>query len=126
MATPVLPTGRSSSIVTFATRGGLGINMPPAPPASSKKFGGYCFRATCEVFHESSQGCPVAKIKGYDRSPEIGKDTEEVCRIHARTMDGGRGGYTCGDASVTLLPHGNMECSGQMVLVMDGSVKRLV
>jgi hypothetical protein len=125
MATPVMLAGRSS-IVTFATRGGLGFTTPPAPPPASKKFGGYCFRATCEIFHESSQGCPVAKLKGYDTSPQIGKDTEEVCRIHAQRMDEGRGGYRCGEASVALLPNANMECSGQMMLVMDGSVKRLV
>ena len=121
---PLLVPRRESSSVTFATPSGLGITAPPPKPAAPKKFGSYCFRATCGIHDDSLHGCPVvAKLKGYDRSPEIGRDTEEVCRVHARTM-GGR--MRCGDAEVVLLPGTDMECSGQMMFVMDGVVRRLV
>lgn len=119
---------RRGVTVTFASRSGLGISMPPRKPGVAKKYGDYCFRATCIIHDDSSEplGCPIAKIKGYDKSPQVGKDTEEVCRMHLRTMDGGSA-LRCGEAEVVMLPHvDNMECSGQMVFVMDGDVKRLL
>jgi hypothetical protein len=119
----VLPRRGGSQIVMFSTRGGLGVNMPPSPPGAPLRYGSYCFRATCLVEDDAHPGCPVAKVKGYDRTPEIGKDTEEVCRAHARTMGGQ---FRCGEAEVVLLPHSSVECSGQVVFVMDGSVRRLV
>lgn len=119
---PPLPRGPWNNVVTFATKGGLGITMPPNTPPTKKKFGNYCFRATCYI--ENELGCPVAKLKGYDTSPEIGKDTEDVCRMHVRTMSGGT--FRCGEAQVVMLPHAHMECSGQMVFVMDGEVRRLL
>ena len=108
--------------VSFSTRGGLGFTMPPKPPARKKRFGGYCFRATC-VVTDTVLGCPVGKAKGYDKNPSIAKDTEEVCKHHARML-GNK--YTCGEAEIVMLPNLDMECSGQVFFVMDGNVKRLV
>lgn len=112
-----------SNVLSFTTRPGLGTTLPPSKPTPPKGFGSYCFRATCEVYDDEQLGCPVAKVKGYDTSPAIAKDTETMCRTHAATM--GRR-YRCGEAQVVLLPHAHMECSGQMVFVMGGAVKRLV
>lgn len=113
------------TVVTFATRGGLGFTMPPTKPPSQKKYGGYCFRATCHI-SDSTLGCPVAKIKGYDRTPTVGRDTESVCRVHAKRMSGqAPGTYTCGEAEVVMLPATDLECTGQMYFVMDGEVKKL-
>ncbi len=113
----------------FVTRAGLGMSAPPAKPPAPAKFGSYCFRATCEVVDEGL-GCPVAKVKGYDTSPTIGEDTEYACSMHARELrrdraDGGPG-IACTPAEVVLLPKApNMECSGQVFVVMEGEVKRL-
>lgn len=109
-------------VVTFASRGGLGFTTPPKSPARPKAFGNYCFRATC-VVTDTALGCPVAKVKGYDKSPEIGKDTEEMCRIHARRMGGQ---FECGVAEIVMLPGSSMSCMGEFFLVMDGTVQRLV
>jgi hypothetical protein len=127
----VLPRPRGLRVATFfAAKGGfgLGMAMPPAAPPAQKQFGGYCFRATCHIEDDNDvKGCPIAKIKGYDRSPQIGKDTEDVCRAHARTMAREHGRtYRCNSAEVVMLHHSDMDCSGQFVLVMDGTVRRLV
>lgn len=110
-------------LVTFSTRGGLGFTTPPSKPPDRRKHGSYCFRATCQLT-DAALGCPVGKVKGYDRSPEIGRDTEEVCRVHARTMPAGT--FACGEAEVVLLPATDLECTGEVFLVLDGTVKRLV
>lgn len=108
---------------TFSTFAGLGFTTPPAPPPSKKSFGSYCFRATCRV--EDAQGCPVAKVKGYGKSPEVSTQTEQACRRYVdKTGLGDR--WVCGDAEVVLLPSLNMECEGEIFFVMDGSVKKLV
>lgn len=96
--------------------------MPPKSPARNKTYGNYCFRATCAVT-DTTMGCPVAKVKGYDRTPEIGKDTEHMCRVHARTMGPH---YVCGDAEVVMLSGSDVSCMGEFFVVMDGTVKRLV
>lgn len=97
--------------------------MPPTRPKSKKKFGGYCFRATC-VVTDSELGCPIAKVKGYDKAPTIGKDTEFACKQHLRTANGEH--RVCGDAEVVMLPSFDMECSGEVFWVEQGSVRRLV
>lgn len=109
----------------FATRGGLGFTMPPSSPPLKKVFGDYCFRATCQII-DDVRGCPVGKVKGYDRTPEVGRDTEYVCGLHLRGMP--PGAFSCGEAEVVMLPATptDMECSGQMFFVMDGEVKKLV
>lgn len=118
---------RRRAVVAFASHPSLGITAPPRKPGQLKKHGSYCFRATCTIHDDAGapRGCPVAKIKGYDKSPQIGKDTEEVCRVHVRTMDGAST-LRCGEAEVVMLPHSDMECSGQMVFVQGGNVKRLL
>lgn len=108
--------------VTFASRGGLGFTAPPKPPSKKKTYGSFCFRATCMITDETL-GCPVAKVKGYDKSPQIGPDTEGVCKSHARGM--GRQ-YACGEAEVVMLPTSDLTCLGEVFLVMDGTVRRLV
>lgn len=108
--------------VTFSTRGGLGFTMPPKPPSKKKTYGSYCFRATC-LLHDEALGCPVGKVKGYDKSPQIGSDTESVCKHYVRTMGDH---YICGDAEVVMLPSSDLSCLGEMFIVMDGTVKRLV
>lgn len=122
---PHISAAFGNSVVTFATRGGMGLGAaaPPRKPPEPKRYGSYCFRATCMIEDPAQPGCPIAKIKGYDRSPQIAKDTEEVCRMHVRTMDGA---LVCAEAEVVLLPGTDMECSGQMMFVMDGNVRRLV
>ena len=105
----------------FATRSGLGVTPPPQKPGTPKRYGSYCFRATCDVV--DGQGCLLAEIKGYDQRPDIGSKTEEFCRLHARGMPGEP---TCREASVVLISGGSMECSGQMVFVNEHGVKRLL
>lgn len=105
---------------TFATFSGLGFTMPPSAPPGKKTFGDYCFRATCRV--EDAQGCPVAKVKGYGKSPAVAGDTEAACRRHAAST----GKWTCSDAEVVMLPSLDMECSGEIFFTMGGSVKKLV
>lgn len=122
---PLLAPARRS-VAVFSTRDGLGIASPPYKPPTPLRFGSYCFRATCQIFDESQRGCPVAKVKGYDRSPQIAADTEEVCRAHVRMTGDGGIPLRCSDAEVVLLPATDMECSGQIMLVKDGSVRRLV
>ena len=117
-----MATTLSRTLVTFSTRGGLGFTTPPSKPPPRKKYGGYCFRATCKV--TDAKGCPVGKVKGYDRSPEVGRDTEDVCGAHARSMPGGT--FACGAAEVVLLPTTDLECTGEVFYVSEGAVKRLV
>lgn len=116
----VLPRPTRSA-PTFSSFSGLGFATPPSLPPGKKKFGEYCFRATCRV--EDVQGCPVAKVKGYGKSPAVAKDTEQACRRHVSTS-GGR--WTCADAEVVMLPSLDMECAGEIFFVMQGTVKKLV
>lgn len=103
----------------FCFRSGLGVTTPPTKPPGLPKLGSYCLKATCVV--EDAQGCPVGKVTGYDKSPEIGRDTERACRAHVG------GAYVCGEASVVLLPNlEGMECSGQMFFTFDGHTKKIV
>lgn len=118
METLVLPT---PTAVRFATRSGLGVTPPPHKPATPKRFGSYCFRATCDVV--DGAGCLIAEIKGYDQKPDIGTKTEEYCRLHTRGMPGEP---SCREASVVLITGGNMECSGQVIFVNEEGVKRLL
>lgn len=108
---------------TFAAFAGLGFTTPPAPPPAKKYFGDYCFRATCRV--SDAEGCPVAKVKAYGKSPEIAAQAERACRRHIG--DAGLGArWTCADAEVVMLPSLDMECAGEIFFVMDGSTKKLV
>lgn len=117
------------AFVSFSSRSGLGISMPPGLPPTKPTFGGYCMRATCGILPaDAPEGaCPIARVSGYDKHPGVAKDTEFVCRAHTRTMGGTMGGqYRCTPAEVVLLPNSDMECSGQMWFTMDGQTKRLV
>lgn len=105
----------------FTSRPGLGV-PPPYKPRGPKRFGSYCFRATCDVV--DGGGCLIAEIKGYDQKPDIGTKTEEYCRLHVRGMPGGE--LTCRDASVVLITGGDKECSGQIIFVNEEGVKRLL
>lgn len=122
LAAPTSPP-RAVPTTRFATRSGLGSAAPPHKPLDPRPFGSYCLRATCLVEDPASPGCPVAKVKGYAPTPQVAKDTEEVCRAHVRTMPGN---LRCGTAEVVLLPGAKMECSGQVMFVMGGEVRRLV
>ena len=112
-----------TSAVAFASRKRLGVTAPPNKPVPPKQIGSYCFRATCLVHDDGVAGCPIAKVKGYDTSPAVGKDTEMACRAHLRSMPGS---LRCGEAEVVMLSATDMECSGQMMFVMDGTVRRLL
>lgn len=116
----------SIPVVSFSTRGGLGMAMPPAPPPSKPIFGNYCFRATCTVVRDGdapSNACPVGRVTGFDRHPGVGKDTEYVCNAHLRTLGPG---HTCMPAEVVMLRSSRLECSGQMFWTVDGVTKKLV
>ena len=106
----------------FAFRSGLGIAMPPTAPPKLPTFGSYCFKATCEV--TGAEGCPIARVTGYDTSPEIGKRTELACRSHVRGL---RGHHECGDASVVMLPSvgPDMSCKGEFFYTEGDTTKRL-
>jgi hypothetical protein len=117
---------------TFVTKAGMGLGMttPPASPPAQRGFGGYCMRATCEV--QDSLGCPVAKVSGYDKHPDVVKATQKACESRARALSGRRGPglnsrqYRCMAAELVLLPYSSMECSGQVFWTMDGETKQLV
>lgn len=96
--------------------------MPPSKPRKPKRFGDYCFRATCPIT-DTIKGCPIAKVKGYDKTPKITADTEAACKKQAAKMGGT---YACGATELVMLPALDMECSGQIMFVFEGSVKRLV
>lgn len=112
-------TVRPVSKIVFATRPGLGMASPPKKPDARKRFGDYCFRATCQV--NDATGCPVGKMTGYDASPDIGARTEQFCGAHVRDMD-----LVCTAAEVVMLRAGDLQCSGQIVFVTGQHVKRLV
>jgi len=116
---------RPPTAVSFGSRSGLGISMPPALPPNKLSYGGYCMRATCNVVKDGDEpaGCPIGRVTGYDKHPGVGKDTESVCAHHARTMGSG---YRCLPAEVVLLTNSDMECSGQMFFTMGSDTKRLV
>lgn len=115
---PAPPAG-----ATFSSRGGLGIAMPPAPPPSQKKYGAYCFKATCDVVDDDAPGCPVGRVVGYDKHPGVGEDTEYVCRMHVRGL---AAEYRCLPAQVVMLSGSDLECSGQVFFATDSETRRLV
>jgi len=112
-------------VVSFSSRSGLGISMPPGLPPTKAKYGGYCLRATCGVVREGDppDACPIARVSGYDKHPQVARDTEYVCAHHVKTLGGG---YRCLPAEVVLLPNSDKECSGQMFFTMGAETKRLV
>lgn len=122
---PRAPSAPSSA--TFSSRGGLGIAMPPAPPASKKKYGAYCFKATCGVVDAAEpRGCPIGRVVGYDKHPGVAKDTEHACRMHARGLNTPSTKYACTPASVVMLTGSDMECSGQVFFATDTETRRIV
>lgn len=122
-----LPAKPPAGLPTFSSRSGLGVTMPPSPPGGKLRYGAYCFKATCQVYRDDEpEGCPIARVVGYDKSATVGKDTEYVCSAHVRTaMPGER--VRCSKAEVVLLA-GNpkLECSGQVFFEMDGATKKIV
>lgn len=117
------------SIVTFSSRSGLGITMPPSKPPVLPRFGSYCFKATVDVM-DDTPGCPVhraGRMTGYDTDLLVGNAVETACRAHVKTL-GGKKRYSCGDARVVMLSnHANMQCNGEMFFELTGgAVKRLV
>lgn len=91
---------------------------PPARPPWRKGYGEYCFRASCDVQH---QGCPVARVVGYDRYVTVAQDVERACRAAAPD------GHECSAASVTLLTRSRKECGGHVFYIeTDGTARRLL
>lgn len=123
MASSTVPR---TTVPTFTFRSGLGINHPPVPPVRKKQFGDYCFRATCQVVSDGApeNACPIARVTGYDKNPDVAKDTEFVCATHVRAYMGY--GYRCMPAEVVMMPGSNLECSGEMFFIMDGKTNKLV
>lgn len=132
--------GASRAPVVFFARGGLGFTTPPAPPPKKPKLGSYCFKATCDIYSVAPgradesvdqwpiQGCPVAKVTGYDTHPGVGKDTEYVCQTQVNLL--GSTTHRCTEAQVVMLPNvrqgDGLECSGQMYFTMDDVTKKLL
>lgn len=113
--------------VSFSSRSGLGIAMPPAPPPTKPKYGAYCFKATCSVVDPAApRGCPVGRVIGYDKTPGVAKDTEHACRMHARTLNTPKTKYACTEAQVVMLTSSDKECSGQIFFATDAATKRIV
>lgn len=111
----------------FVFRAGLGMAMPPSVPKPPARLGSYCIKATCTVL--AVDGSEVARVTGYDRTPEVAKTTERACRLHVRDHMGTRGrALRCDDAQVVILPnvHDSMPCQGELFFAMGGDVKKLV
>lgn len=92
----------------------------PVRPAWKKGYGGYCFKATCDVL--DGAGCEVGRVVGYDRYVTIQDATESACSLVAGQMDNAR----CTPAQLTMLSEHRKECAGHVFFVQDGTTRRLV
>lgn len=92
---------------------------PPVKPPGLLQTGSYCMRATVHVTDPAGE---VAKIVGYDKNPDIGKNTERTCRMHVKNVPGWS---SCSEASVVLIPNSSMECSGQYYLNTGDAIHKL-
>lgn len=83
---------------------------PPSKPPPVLGFGPVCFRAVSTITIPEVPGWK-ATVRGYDKSPEIAKEVERACRIHARQY-----GSTaeCGEAVLTMLKNSKLQCEGEI------------
>jgi len=107
------------AVATFATRGNV-IFSPPPPLAPRRRFGEYCWRATC--FVEDVMDKRVAAFMGYDSTITVTEAVLKSCQLHCKIRPGTR----CTEPELVLLPTARAECSGQIYFYMDGTTKQVV
>ena len=109
-----------SPSVAFVTHPRLCLDRGPPPrPPWRREYAPYCLRATC--FMEDQTGATVGRVVGYDRYVEIQDTVTNACLITSR----GQPGVSCSAPQLTLLREYRKECSGQVFVIEDGSVRRL-
>ena len=97
---------RASSLKTFASGT---LPAPPKEPPVSCGLGGYCIKATCDIWDET--GDVIGTIEGYDKRDNIVDRVENKCK-YTRNR---RRGEKCSEPTLTLLPpRDGLECSGQI------------
>ena len=69
------------------------------------------------------QGWTAAgKVTGYDTTPEIAKETESACKLHARSY----GNVRCGEATLVMLRASDKSCEGEIYFELDGNTKKIL
>lgn len=82
----------------------------------------FCLKAKSTV--RDVAGTTVGEFIGYDTDYSIVQRTGTACKRHIRVP--GNAKRTCSPVELTFVPHNQLQCNGQIFLMWDDQVKRIV